>query len=83
MKLSEGQIIRDRRLELGLSQERVASALGMSLHHYQTYEYGEVSLSNSRMRNGLRVCALLQLDPYQVIFGSKNTALNRPPEKRP
>ena len=71
MKLFEGQIIRDRRLELGLSQERVASILGMSLHHYQTYEYGEASLSNSRMRNGLRVCAVLRLDPYQIVFGSK------------
>ncbi len=71
MKLSEGDIIRDRRLELGLSQAQVASILGMTLHHYQMYEYGKLSISNSRMRNGLRVCAVLRLDPYQIVFGPK------------
>ena len=39
MTLSEGDIIRDRRLELGLSQAQVASILGMTLHHYQMFEY--------------------------------------------
>ncbi|MCR4621799.1 MAG: helix-turn-helix domain-containing protein [Clostridiales bacterium] len=71
MKLSEGDIIRDRRLEMGLSQAQVASILGMTLHHYQMFEYGKLSISNSRMRNGLRVCAVLRLDPYQIVFGSK------------
>ena len=42
--------------------------LGMSIHQYQRYEYGESTVSNSPMRIGLRICALLQLDPYDVVL---------------
>jgi len=66
----EGQILRDRRLELGMTQEEVALELGMSIHQYQRYEYGETKLSNSRMKIGLRICAILELDPYEAIFGN-------------
>lgn len=66
----EGQILRDRRLELGLTQEEIALELGMSIHQYQRYEYGESSVSNSRMKIGLRICAVLELDPYEVVFGN-------------
>ena len=41
-----GQILRNRRLELGLTQEQVALSLGMSIHQYQRYEYGEHKQSN-------------------------------------
>ena len=64
---AEGRILRDRRKELGLTQEEVALALGMSIHQYQRYEYGESEMSNTRMRTGLRICAVLHLDPYEVI----------------
>lgn len=66
----EGQMLRDRRLELGMTQEEVALELGMSIHQYQRYEYGETKLSNSRMKIGLRICAILELDPYEAIFGN-------------
>ena len=42
----EGRILRDRRLELGLTQEQVALDLGMSIHQYQRYEYGEHKIAN-------------------------------------
>ena len=64
----EGQVLRERRLELGFSQEEIAIMLGMSVHQYQRYEYGESKLSNCRMRIGLRICAILELDPYKVVF---------------
>ena len=63
----EGQIIRERRIELGLTQEETAIELGISLQQYQRYEYGERKFSNCPMRIGLRICALLELDPYDVI----------------
>lgn len=66
----EGQMLRDRRLELGMTQEEVALELGMSIHQYQRYEYGETKLSNSRMKIGLRICAILEHDPYEAIFGN-------------
>ena len=39
----------------------------MSLHQYQRYEYGETTLSNTRMKIGLRICAVLELDPFEVV----------------
>lgn len=66
-----GEILRERRLELGLTQEEVALELHMSIHQYQRYEYGEHLLPNCCMRIGLRICAVLELDPYEVIFGSE------------
>ena len=68
----EGRILRDRRLELGLTQEQVALDLGMSIHQYQRYEYGEHKIANSPMRIGLRICAVLELDPYELVFGRDN-----------
>lgn len=66
-----GETLRERRLELGLTQEEVALELHMSIHQYQRYEYGEHLLSNCSMRIGLRICAVLELDPYEVIFDSE------------
>lgn len=65
-----GQMLRDRRLELGMTQEEVALELGMSLHQYQRYEYGDRRMTNSPMRIGLRICAVLELDPYEIVFGN-------------
>ena len=64
----EGMILRQRRIELGMTQGEAAVELGMSIHQYQRYEYGHHKLSNCPMRIGLRICALLELDPYEVIF---------------
>lgn len=63
----EGQIIRDRRIELGLTQEQAAMELGISLQQYQRYEYGERRFSNCPMRIGLRICAVLELVPFEVV----------------
>ena len=49
-----GRLLRERRLELGLTQEEVALDLGMSIHQYQRYEYGDRKLMNSPMRGNTR-----------------------------
>ena len=61
-------ILKQRRIELGLSQQAVATELKMHIRQYQRFEYGEQSLSTCSMRTGLRICALLQLDPFEVVF---------------
>lgn len=66
----EGRLLRQRRRELGLTQEEVALVLHMSLHQYQRYEYGETRLSNASMKTGLQVCAILELDPFELVFGN-------------
>ena len=63
----EGRIIRERRIELGLTQEQAALELGISLQQYQRYEYGKRRFSNCPMRIGLRICALLELDQFEII----------------
>ena len=64
---SDGRIIRDRRIELGVTQEQAAMELDISLQQYQRYEYGERRFSNCPMRIGLRICAVLELDPFEVV----------------
>ena len=68
MQSREGRILQERRKELGLTQEEVALELKMSIHQYQRYEYGEHKLANARMRVGLRICEVLELNPYEVVF---------------
>ena len=72
LRSDECETIRDRRLELGLTQEQVARKLEMNLREYQRYERGDFKLANSRMKTGLRICAVLELDPYVAVFGIKN-----------
>ena len=67
MKDREASILRERRIELGMTQEEVALELNMSIHQYQRYEYGDSRFSNCPMRIGLRICAVLELDPYEVV----------------
>ena len=64
----EAFIIRERRNALGMTQEEVADESGIALQQYQRYEYGVATLSNARMKVGLRICIALELEPYEVIF---------------
>ena len=64
----EAAILRERREELHMTQADVAAEACIELQNYQRYEYGESLLSNATMRKGLRICAALELDPYEVVF---------------
>ena len=64
----EAKIIRERRDELCMTQLQVAVEAGLGLQEYQRYEYGKAKLSNARMKVGLRICATLELDPYEAVF---------------
>lgn len=66
----EARILKARRKELGLSQTEVALNAGIQIQQYQKFEYGERKLSNSSMVLGLRICAVLELDPYEFAFES-------------
>lgn len=68
MKNPQSQILKSRRIELGLTQQEVAVELGMHIRQYQRFEYGEQSLAKCSMQTGLRLCAMLRLDPYKVVF---------------
>ena len=64
----EAEIIKKRREELNMTQMQVAVEAGLGLQEYQRYEYGKAKLSNSRMKVGLRICAALELNPYEAVF---------------
>lgn len=65
------RIIRQRRQELGLTQQDVAVLIGFEQQHYQRYEYGVFDIANASMRIGLTLCDVLELDPFFLIFDKK------------
>ena len=67
-------ILKQHRLELGLTQQAVAIKLGMHIRQYQRFEYGEQSLSSCYMRTGLKICALLELYPFEVVLSEDNSS---------
>ena len=64
----EATILHQRRESLGLTQKEIATEAGIDMRTYQRYEYGIISLSSTTMKVGLRICAALELDPYEVVF---------------
>ncbi len=63
----EAIILRERRIELNMTQADVAAEVGIEVQNYQRYEYGEALLSNATMKRGLRICAALELNPHEVV----------------
>lgn len=68
----EAEILRNKRLESGLSQMEVAVSAGLVLQQYQRFEYGYQKLSNANMITALRICAVLRLDPYEFVTDIEN-----------
>ena len=59
------QLLKDRRTELGLTQQQVADLAHIQWRQYQRLESGERSMRAASFRIGLAVCVALQLDPYR------------------
>ena len=68
----EANILREQRLFLEMTQQEVADELGISLQQYQRYEYGDRDLRKMPMELGLKICYLLEIDPYELIFGNES-----------
>ena len=62
------RILRERRQELNMTQEAVALEVGISVAHYQFFEYGQRNIMKVNMRLGLIIRATLELDPFELIF---------------
>ncbi len=63
-----GKILRSRRLELGMTQEQVALKLGMSIHQYQRYEYGEHRFPRSAKTNKTAKSAFRYYQRADLLF---------------
>ena len=62
--LDDGQVLRSRREQLGLSVQQVAQMAGLQFSQYQRLEAGDRFFSGCSMKVGLSVCAVLLLDPF-------------------
>lgn len=60
-------ILKNRREELGMTQQQVADKAKIQLRQYQRFEKGERDLSSSSMRIGVSVCNALELDPRRFV----------------
>ena len=84
----ETQILRSARKKSGLSQLQIATELGVQVRQYQRLEYGERPFSSVNIRVGLTLCSILQIDPYDLVFGERynlnpNVQLqSKPPGKK-
>ena len=62
--LPDHLVLKQRRLELNLTQQDVADKAGILLRQYHRLEKGERSITSTSPRIFLSVCAVLKLDPY-------------------
>lgn len=61
------QVLKSRRKQLGLTQQEVANRAHINLMQYNRLETGERHLSGCSMRVGLAVCAVLLLNPFELL----------------
>ena len=71
----ETEMLRKARLEMGYTQQEVATLIGMHIKAYQRLEYGERDIRNCSMRIGLAICAVLGIDPIILVFGGEFKAM--------
>lgn len=73
----EALILNKRRKELWLTQTEIAEAIVVQLQHYQMFEYGTRKVSTSSMILGLRLCAALELEPYELVFEKESDKVSK------
>lgn len=79
----EHKLIRQARIRLGLSQQQVATLISIQIRQYQRLEYGESDVQKLGMRAGLSLCIVLELDPYDLIFGAHAGKVENLRSRRP
>lgn len=62
---TDNNILKNRRQELGMTQQQVAEAAEIQIRQYQRLENGEQTVDSTSMRIGLSVCTILKLDPIR------------------
>ena len=79
----ETEMIRGAGCRLQLSQQQVATLVGMPVRQYQRFEYGETEIQRINIRAGLALCAVLELDPVSLVFNGRADALVELAQQRP
>ncbi len=63
----ESETIRQSRMEKGLSQQQVATMLGVHIRQNQRLEYGERPIRKVNMGLGLSLCRTLEIAPFLLV----------------
>ena len=71
-KSPDAVMLTKARLKKGYSQQHIALLSGVALRHYQRIEYGERPFSALSIRQGLLICIILDIDPFEITFGKEN-----------
>ena len=71
----EAEMLRKARIEMGYTQQQVATLIGVHIKAYQRLEYGERDIRNASMKIGLAICAVLCIDPMLLVFGGEFKAM--------
>lgn len=71
----EAEMLRKARIEMGYTQQQVATLIGVHIKAYQRLEYGERDIRNVSMKIGLAICAVLCIDPMLLVFGGEFKAM--------
>ncbi|MFG1205619.1 helix-turn-helix domain-containing protein [Xanthobacter flavus] len=80
VKPEEAQIgsrIRSRRMQLGISQEKLGEALGLTFQQIQKYEKGVNRVSGARI---VQLAEILQVQPQWLLMGDATAAAEEMPE---
>ena len=64
----EHEIIRQARIQLGLSQQQVATLISIQIRQYQRLEYGIRDFELCSMKVGISICYVLNLDPFLLVL---------------
>ena len=70
-------IMKKRRKEMGFTQGDIAEEAGITLQQYQKFEYGRRKIANCSTILALRICAALELDPYELVFENGRDFIKR------
>lgn len=60
-------ILKERRMTLGLTQEQVAEKARIHINQYQKFESGERDLYSASFRIGVSICIVLRIDPSTFV----------------
>lgn len=71
----EAEMLRRARIEMGYTQQQVATLIGVHIKAYRRLEYGERDIRNASMKIGLAICAVLCIDPMLLVFGGEFKAM--------
>lgn len=65
--IADPAILKNRREEFGLTQQKVADLAAISLRQYQRLESGERLISGTSFRIGMAIADILELDAHELV----------------